>query len=259
MYTIDLQQKVAIVTGAHQGIGLQIAIALLDAGCKCVLVDLNEEIQTTANRLAEQFPNQVYAVQGDIRTKKSCEEIFVKTMDKFARVDILVNNAGIMRTTPFLEVSEEEWDLVMTINLKGMFFLTQIVATYMKDNQIEGSIINMSSIAGRSGRPLAPHYAASKAAVISLTKSSAEAFGKFNIRTNALCPGVISTPMMDEIFEKRKIIEKQDPRDTFLQRIKLDRLGTPEDIAKAALFLSSDLSSYINGQAINVCGGYEMN
>lgn len=258
MYTIDLQNKVAIITGAHQGIGLDIATILLEAGCSCMIVDVNPEINATCNRLQERYENRVLSIVANISDKENCSHIIEHTIHNFERLDILVNNAGIMRTTPFLEVTEEEWDQVMNVNLKGMFFLTQFAATYMKENQIVGSIINMSSIAGRSGRPLAPHYAASKAAVISLTKSSAEAFGKYNIRSNAICPGVITTPMMDEIYERRKILEGVDPRDTFLQRIKLNRLGIPEDVAKTALFLSSSLSEYVNGQALNVCGGYEM-
>lgn len=258
MYTIDLQNKVAIITGAHQGIGLDIATLLLEAGCSCMIVDINPEIDATCNRLQESFGNKVLSIVANINNRKNCQSIVEQTIQSFGRLDILVNNAGIMRTTPFLEVTEEEWDQVMNINLKGMFFLTQFATTYMMENQIAGSIINMSSIAGRSGRPLAPHYAASKAAVISLTKSSAEAFGKYNIRSNAICPGVITTPMMDEIYERRKVLEGEDPRDTFLQRVKLNRLGSPEDVAKTALFLSSPLSEYVNGQALNVCGGYEM-
>lgn len=258
MYAIDLQDKVAIITGAHQGIGLDIATILLEAGCACMIVDINPEINETCDRLQQRFKKKVLSIVVNINNRESCQSIVEQTINSFGQLDILVNNAGIMRTTPFLDVTEEEWDQVMSINLKGMFFLTQFAASYMKEHRIAGSIINMSSIAGRSGRPLAPHYAASKAAVISLTKSSAEAFGKYDIRSNAICPGVITTPMMDEIYERRQILEGVDPRDTFLQRVKLNRLGTPDDVAKTALFLSSPLSDYVNGQALNVCGGYEM-
>lgn len=253
-----LNGKNAIVTGSYQGIGREIAEIMAKNGAKLFLVDINHNIGQVAKEIEVKYGQEVYAIQADLCCEKSIQTIVKKVQEVFSTIDILVNNAGVMQTKPFLEITADDWDRVLTINLKSVFLLSQaIVPEMMRQN--EGSIINMSSIAGRSGRPLAPHYAASKAGIISLTKSMAEAFGKSNIRTNAICPGVIHTPMMEKIKADRKAVGDSDDIEVeFLKQVKLNRLGTPEDIAKTALYLASDLSEYVNGQAINVCGGYEM-
>ena len=251
--------KYAIVTGSNQGIGKAIAEKLASHGASILLVDINEHVREVAEELNEHAEGDILSFRADLTCEESIRQLVEFAKVKFGKIDILVNNAGMMQTKPFLEVTAEDWDQILTVNSKSRFLLSKQVVKEMIDQGVQGSIINISSIAGRSGRPLAPHYAASKAGVISLTKSMAEAFGKHYIRTNAVCPGVIKTPMMDQIYEDRKKIgDSNNIEAEFLKRIKLDRLGTPEDVADTVLFLSSPLSDYINGQAINVCGGYEM-
>lgn len=250
--------KYAIVTGSNQGIGKAIAEKLASHGASILLVDINEHVREVAEELNEHAEGDILSFRADLTCEESIRELVQFAKEQLGQIDILVNNAGIMQTKPFMEVTAEDWDRVMTVNLKSMFLLSKQVVKEMLDLGVEGSIINISSIAGRSGRPLAPHYAASKAGVISLTKSMAEAFGKEKIRTNAVCPGVIKTPMMDQIYQDRQKIGNSNVETEFLKRIKLDRLGIPEDVANTVLFLASPLSDYINGQAINVCGGYEM-
>lgn len=255
-----LRGKNAIVTGANQGIGEAIAHKLAAHGASLFLVDIDEHIEIVAKDIADTYNVQVHHFKGDLSKEHIIQNVVNDVKQHFNEINILVNNAGIMQTKPFMEVTADDWDLVLNVNLKSVFMLSQQVINEMLLQQTKGTIVNMSSIAGRSGRPLAPHYAASKAGVISLTKSMAEAFGKQNIRTNAVCPGVIMTPLMEQIYEDRKLVgDSNNVEKKFLERIKLDRLGTPVDVAKAVLFLCSDLSDYINGQAINVCGGYEMN
>lgn len=259
MNMLDLTGKTAIVTGANQGIGKAIAEKLASNGVKLLLVDINENIHHVSKEIEAKTKGKIFSFQADLTDEKSISRLVEYAGHTLSSIDILVNNAGIMQTKPFMEITGEDWDNVLTINLKSMFLLSQQIVKDMLAKEKVGSIINVSSIAGRSGRPLAPHYAASKAGVISLTKSMAEAFGKQQIRTNAICPGVIKTPMIDEIYAARKAIgDSNNVEEKFLQQIKLNRLGTSDDIANTVLFLSSPLSDYINGQAINICGGYEM-
>ncbi|MFS0575601.1 glucose 1-dehydrogenase [Sporosarcina sp. 179-K 3D1 HS] len=254
--TFGVKGKNAIVTGAYQGIGKSIALKLASHGVNVLLVDLNPGIHSIVTEEQHQVEGQLFSFVTDLTNSENITNLVEFAKENFQVIDILVNNAGIMQTKPFLDITEEDWDRVLSINLKSVFLLSQAIVAQML-TQKEGRIINISSIAGRSGRPYSPHYAASKAGIISLTKSMAEAFGKQNIRTNAICPGVILTPMMEEIYENRSKLG-ESPEEKFLQTIKLDRLGTPEDVSDTALFLCSDQSSYINGQALNVCGGYEM-
>jgi|SRR5690625_727629 len=259
MNVLDLTGKTAIVTGANQGIGKAIAEKLASNGVKLLLVDINKNIHHVSKEIEVKAQGKIYSFQADLTNEKSISQLIEYADHTLSSIDILVNNAGIMQTKPFMEITGDDWDNVLTINLKSMFLLSQQIVKDMLAKEKVGSIINVSSIAGRSGRPLAPHYAASKAGVISLTKSMAEAFGKQQIRTNAICPGVIKTPMMDEIYAARKEVgDSNNVEERFLQQIKLNRLGTSDDIANTVLFLGSPISDYINGQAINVCGGYEM-
>lgn len=258
MYTINLSKKVALITGAYQGIGLEIAHILAESGCRLVIVDINKNIHEIAKKISNSYEIEVYSIQANLTSVIEIESVVKEAYQQFENIDILINNAGVMQTKPFLDITENDWDFIFNLNLKGMFFLSQLMVKEMLARNTEGNIVNMSSIAGRSGRPLSPHYAASKASIISLTKSMAEAFGKSNIRTNAVCPGVIATPMMQQIYASRKLIENINVEEKFLEIIKLDRLGTPCDVANTVLYLCSDLSSYVNGQSINVCGGYEM-
>jgi len=256
-----LKEKNAIITGSVQGIGNEIAHAFAKEGANIALVDIQERVHSVAKEFQNQYPNNKFlSFQADLTDVERIQNMVDEIITDFQKVDILVNNAGIYQTKHFLEVTAEDWDQTLSINLKSMFLVTQrIIPLMMKQNN--GCILNMSSIAGRSGRPYSPHYAASKAAVISLTKSTAEAFGKYGIRTNALCPGIIRTTMIEKIMATRAMMEDTDEsmiEKRYLANIPQNRLGDPLDVANAALLLCSNLSGYVNGQALNVCGGYEM-
>ena len=175
-------------------------------------------------------------------SKKSIDEI----IKDFSKIDILVNNAGITRDTLLMRMNEEDWDAVIAVNLKSVFNLTKAVITYML-KQKSGSIINMSSVVGVSGNPGQSNYAASKAGIIGFTKSIAKETGSRNIRCNAIAPGFIMTEMTEKLPD--------DVKNEWVSKIPLRRGGTPEDVAHTALFLASDLSSYVTGQTIHVCGG----
>jgi NAD(P)-dependent dehydrogenase (short-subunit alcohol dehydrogenase family) len=171
---------------------------------------------------------------------------------------VLVNNAGRVLITPFLEIAEEEWDAIMTLNLKTVFFAMQFVVSKMSEG---GRIVNLSSISGRSGRPDQAHYAAAKSAVISLTRSAALSFAPRGITVNAVCPGVVNTPMTNLLHETRAGILGITPEESLsrmIARIPLGRIETPEDVAGAVSFFCSPDAAYITGQSLNVCGGMEM-
>ena len=173
-------------------------------------------------------------------------EVVGKIMQDFGRIDVLVNNAGITRDTLLMSMTEEQWDLVINVNLKSVFNFTKIVQAIML-KQKSGSIINMSSVVGVSGNAGQSNYSASKAGIIGFTKSIAKELGSRNIRCNAIAPGFIITEMTAALPE--------EVRNAWAEKIPLKRGGTPEDVANTSLFLASDLSSYVSGQVINVCGG----
>jgi len=255
-----LQGKNAIVTGAYQGIGKEIASKFVKEGANVLLIDINEKIIETAQELQTLNGNsKIVAIQKNLANISLLSEIIEEIKHHFDKIDILVNNAGIYRTENIADITEDSWDQVFTINLKTAFFLSKEIVELMKENE-SGCILNLSSVAGKKGRPYGAHYAASKAAVISITKSFAEAYGKYGIRTNALCPGIIRTSMIESIIHNRSALENKttdEIEQQYLEKIPLNKLGTPDDVGQFAAVICSDYSSYINGQAINVCGGFE--
>jgi len=259
-----LEGKVAIVTGAGGGIGQEITNQLAQNGATVFAWDMSEKIHSLADEMNQKLDaKRVIPVQIDISDIAKMRSKVEEIVEERGRVDILVNNAGIMQTIPFLEINEQSWDLMLNTNLKSVFFLTQAVVKPMMDRK-QGRIINISSIAGRSGRPVAAHYAASKSAVLSLTKSAALAFGEHGIRVNAICPGVIMTPMMEQINRDRaRIFGKENEENAavneFLAKVPIKEIGYPRDVAQQVVYLCLPESHYIHGQAINVCGGFEMN
>lgn len=239
---MGLQGKVAIVTGAARGIGREIALTLADNGADVIIVDINFE---GVKKVAEEInfkKRRGLAMKVDVSLKK---EVFllVKKVEKiFSRIDILVNNAAIYYRTPFEEISENEWDKVLSVNLKGTFLCSQAVLPIMKKKKY-GRIVNLASMAGKTGGAVAgAHYSASKAGVACITKSLAKYGAKYGINVNAISPGFIDTEM-----------NKNLPFN--LDSIPLGTMGTPKDIANVVVFLVSDVSSYITGEIIDVDGG----
>ena len=241
-----LEGKVAIITGAARGIGKAIAIKFAEEGANIAFTDLRAD-ETFIN--TEKELNAMGIKAKGYESNASNYEESIKLVDQivadFGHVDILVNNAGITRDGLLMRMTEDQWDLVINVNLKSAFNLVKGVQKYML-KQHSGSIINMSSVVGVSGNAGQCNYSASKAGLIGFTKSVAKELGSRNIRCNAIAPGFIITDMTAQLPE--------DVRKAWNEKIPLRRGGTPEEVAKTALFLASDLSSYVSGQVINVCG-----
>ena len=245
-----LEGKTAVVTGAARGIGKAIALKLASEGAHVAFTDLvyNEAAQAVENELKALGVNaKAYASNAAdfADTQKVVEEI----VKDFGRIDILVNNAGITKDGALKRMTEEQWDAVINVNLKSVFNFTKAVQPIMW-KQAGGSIINMSSVVGVSGNANQCNYAASKAGIIGFTKSAAKEMGVRGIRSNAIAPGFIETEMTAALPE--------EIRKGWTEKIPLRRGGTTEDVANVTLFLASDLSAYVNGQVINVCGGMNM-
>ena len=248
----DLKGKVAIITGAKQGMGRADAILFAQNGAKVVVADISqEECQQVADEI-EKNGGQALAVKCDVTKGEEIEEMVKKTVEKFGRVDILVNNAGICQFKPFLELTEEEWQKTLDINLKGYFLCAKACAKEMV-KQKSGVIVNIASIVmGQLGKGMAglAHYSASKGGIAALTKSLAIELAQHNIRVNAIAPGAIDTPMAASAKADQKVLEQT------LAMIPLGRMGQAEEIASTVLFLSADASSYITGSIVVVDGGW---
>ncbi|MDD3962684.1 MAG: 3-oxoacyl-[acyl-carrier-protein] reductase [Bacteroidales bacterium] len=242
-----LDGKTALITGASRGIGRAIALRFAEHGANVAFTDLrlDENSQSLQNELTG-FGVKAKAYASDAANL----DVSTRTVDaiivEFGRIDILVNNAGITRDKLMLRMTEEDWDLVIGVNLKSAFNLTKAVQRYMIKQQ-GGSIINMSSVVGVSGNAGQANYAASKAGLIGFTKSVAQELGSRNVRCNAIAPGFIETEMTHKL--------SAEVREGWTQQIPLRRAGKPEDVADVALFLASGLSGYVTGQVITVCGG----
>lgn len=247
---MKIKDQVAIVTGGAQGIGKSIAEALAGEGAKLVITDINLEMANkTANEIKEKYKTDTFAIDGNVAKYEDCEKIVKQTLDKFLKINILINNAGITRDNLLMRMSEQEWNQVIDVNLKGVFNFTKAVTRPMM-KQRSGRIINIASIVGLMGNAGQANYSASKGGLIALTKTCAREFASRGILVNAIAPGFIRTAMTDALNEEAK--------KKLFDMIPLNRLGEPEDIAKLAVFLSSDDSSYITGQIISVNGGMYM-
>jgi len=244
-----LEGKVALVTGGAQGIGRAIALLFAREGAKVAISDINLEKARETCGEAESLGQEALAIAGNVAHAQEAEAMVQQTVEKFGRLDILVNNAGITRDQVLLRMKEEDWDLVMSVNLKGAFHCTKAaLRPFLK--QKAGKVVNIASVTGQMGNAGQANYAASKAGVIGFTKSIAREYASRNIQVNAVAPGFIDTAMSQAIPEKeREFLTKQIP---------LGRLGTPEDVAEAVLFLSSPAADYITGQVLNVNGGMFM-
>lgn len=245
-----LKGKVAVITGAARGIGKSIALTFASEGANIAFSDIVYD--EDAKKLEIEITKMGLKCKGFASDASSLEqsELFIeKVVEEFGRIDVLVNNAGITRDNLLLRLSEEDWDSVLTVNLKSVFNLTKAVQRQML-RQKSGSVINMSSVVGVSGNAGQSNYSASKAGIIGFTKSIAKELGSRNIRCNAIAPGFIETVMTAQLPE--------DVRKSWADEIPLKRSGKPQDVANAALFLASDLSEYITGQVLKVCGGMNM-
>jgi 3-oxoacyl-[acyl-carrier protein] reductase len=243
-----LDKKTVVVTGAGRGIGFEIAKRFIKQGAHLVLSDISEELLSKA-KSALQKHGEVISVVCDVSDPEQISELMNKTKEHFGSVDVLVNNAGVTRDTLLMRMKEEDWEFVLKVNLKGAFLATQSAARIML-KQRSGRIINISSVVGLMGNAGQANYSASKAGLIGLTKSSAKELASRGVTVNAIAPGYIETEMTESLPEAA--------RQAFLDNIPLKRPGTPEDIADTALFLASDLASYITGQVIQVDGGLLM-
>ena len=247
---MHLGNKVAIVTGASRGIGRAVALQLASNGAKVVVNYAgNEQAAKEVVELITTKGGHAIAVQADVANADSVDQMVKQAMDAFGRVDILVNNAGITRDTLLMRMKEDDWDAVLDTNLKGIFLCTKAVSRIMM-KQKAGKIINMTSVVGIMGNAGQANYAAAKAGVIGFTKSMAKELASRNITVNAIAPGFISTDMTAVLSDQVK--------SDLVNSIPLGKLGTPEEIAYAVVFLSSDYANYITGQTLNVDGGMVM-
>lgn len=242
-----LEGKVALITGAARGIGKAIAIKFANEGAHVAFTDLNydDNMKATEDEL-NSLGIKAKGYASNAASFEDSEKLIENVTSDFEKIDILVNNAGITRDNLLMRMQESDWDIVMTVNLKSVFNLTKAVQRVMM-KQRYGSIINMSSVVGVEGNAGQSNYSASKAGMIGFTKSIAQELGSRNIRCNAIAPGFIETEMTHQL--------KEDVRDAWIKTIPLRRSGKPEDVADVVTFLASDLSSYVTGQVIKVCGG----
>ena len=285
--------KVAIVTGSGQGIGKGIARRLAAEGAQVVIAEYSAETGAAAAAELAAEGWRAVARRVDIADTAATDALVGEIAAELGRIDILVNNAGVAQTKPMMELSPEDWDRVLDVNLRGAFFLTQAVARQMIAQAPEairaaaaapadifltrkgdrpqaeavelassyGKFVNLSSVAGRRGRPLQTHYAASKAGIISLTQSAALTLAPYRINVNAVCPGIVPTPMWQQIDQERGKLFGAQPGEAmaaFINTVPLKRAATADDIAGAVAFFCSADADYITGQALNVDGGFEM-
>jgi 3-oxoacyl-[acyl-carrier protein] reductase len=247
-----LEGQIALITGAGRagkGIGRSIALRLAKEGAKIAIADFVPEAADAVAKEVVDMGGEALAVYGSVANTEDVERMVQATVDRFGRIDILVNNAGITRDNLIVRMSEQEWDMVLDTNLKGVFNCTKCAAKLMMRER-KGKIVNMASVMGIMGNAGQANYSASKGGVIALTKTTAKELGSRGVNVNAVAPGFIQTVMTEEMPE--------DAKEGIAQQIPLKRLGTPDDVAEVVLFLCSEASSYITGQVIAVDGGMVM-
>lgn len=244
-----LKDKVAIVTGSGRGIGRAIAIKLAKAGAKVVVTSRHTEECDEVCEVIDSAKGESLCIKCDVSKKEEVDHLIQKTIEAYGDIDILVNNAGILRQKPLTDMTEEDWDSTMDINLKGAFLLAQAVAPFMIKKKA-GKILSIASVAGEVGFTNISAYCASKGGLINLTRELALELAPFNINVNAIAPGVIETKMTESM------LENEASRTGLLSQVPLGRVGQADEIAKAAKFLVSNDSNYITGQTLAVDGGW---
>lgn len=252
-----LENKVVLVTGGARGIGKAIALEAAREGANVAVADiLQQEAEQTANEIRALLRESL-GLKVDVRRSEEIQKMIEAVRSAFSRIDVFFNNAGVVEIHDFLDVTEEEYDRVMDVNAKGAFLCAQGVARVMQEQE-SGVIVNTSSVACRKGMAQASIYAASKSVVSSLTWSMAQALAPHGIRVNAIAPGMIETDLWEYVDQKSAQVSgipTGEPKKRRIQTIPMNRPGSPEEVAKLAVFLASDEASYIHGQIVNVNGG----
>jgi NAD(P)-dependent dehydrogenase (short-subunit alcohol dehydrogenase family) len=252
-----LANKVALVTGAGTGIGRATVMLFAQEGARVVAQDVNVDTVQETVQLIKQAGGEAVSMGGDVTFSAEAETIVKKAVDTYGRLDVLFNNAGIWRGGTILDISEEDWDRTMSVNVKGIYLVSRYAVQQMM-RQESGSIINAASVAALRGSPMSAAYHASKGAVLLLTKCMAVDFGRYGIRVNCICPGIIDTQMADQLLTYRSLGDddrKQALLETYEARHPVGRFGQPGEVAKVVLFLASDESSFVTGAAWSVDGG----
>jgi D-sorbitol dehydrogenase (acceptor) len=256
-----LQGRHALLTGAGGGIGLAVTEAFLAEGARCTVVDLAAQPSAAVAELLSRHSGKLAYASADVARVDTLAALVDGAAQRFGTVDVLFNNAAVFDMAPLLESDERMYQRIFDVNVKGMFFVMQAVLSRLVAADKPGSIINLASQAGRRGEALVSHYCASKAAVISYTQSAALAMAPHRIRVNAISPGVIDTPMwqnVDALFARYEGLKPGEKKVAVGLAVPLGRMGSPSDIAGAAVFLASDEASYITAQTLNVDGGNVM-
>ncbi len=246
---MKLKDRISLITGAARGIGREIALLFAREGSDVVVCDVDLEAAQNTQKEIEALGRRSLSFKVDVTNLAQIEEMANLILDKFSKIDILVNNAGITKDNLVLRMSEDEWDKVLSVNLKGAFNCIKVVSRHMLKKRY-GKIVSVASIIGMIGNAGQANYAASKGGLIALTKSVAKEFGSRNINANAVAPGFIQSAMTDKL--------PQDYKNQMLANIPMGKLGLPEDVARVCLFLASSESDYITGQVIVVDGGMTM-
>ena len=257
-----LAQRHVLVTGGGGGIGLAIALACLDEGARVSVVDRAAQPPEAVLALQAKHAGSLHYVNADVTRPQDIDRLLRASIERFGPLHTLVNNAAVFELAPLLEADADSFDRLFAVNVKAMFFVMQAVLRHMREVGAEGaSVINLASQAGRRGEALVAHYCATKAAVISYTQSAALAMAPHGIRVNAISPGVVDTPMwsqVDALFARYEGLDIGEKKRQVGLAVPLGRMGTPEDIAGAAVFLASDEARYITAQTLNVDGGNVM-
>jgi len=254
----ELESKVVLITGAGKGMGKAIAWAFSEQNSIVVITDINEKEAAKVSEKLTKKGRQASFAHMDVTNRPEAEKVVKEVEDEWGRIDILVNNAGVSTMSLVVDLTDEDWDYNMNINAKGVFIISQLIVRKMIEKNIKGKIINIVSMAGKKADPFFAHYSASKFAVIGFTQGLALEVAKYGINVNAVCPGYVKTSMQEREIQweaKLRGIAPEEVIQLYLKNIPLGRIGEPKDVAKVVIFLASNLSDYMSGQAINITGG----